>query len=72
VQLFNVIQQSQSAATIASQELKSSRGTGKASLPAPGFDKRTGKKKAKHKDNNKLDNSKEGELLPCIRSLWSV
>jgi len=52
VKLFNTIQQSQAAASVAVGELKGLRGTGKPTLPAPLLDKaRKGKLKGKHKDN---------------------
>lgn len=49
VKLFNAIQQSQAAATVAAEETKASRGSGKPSLPAPSTDK--GKGRGKSKDN---------------------
>ncbi|OSC99469.1 hypothetical protein PYCCODRAFT_1395055 [Trametes coccinea BRFM310] len=48
VKLFNAIQQSQAASAAAAEELKSQRGTGKPTLPAPTFNDK--KKKGKHKD----------------------
>jgi len=48
VKLFNTIQQSQASAAVAEKELKSNRGSGKPTLPAPSFDK---KSKRKNKDN---------------------
>lgn len=69
MRLFNVIQQSQSAATEATQEAKKSRGTGKPGLVAPTFDK--GEVKRKQKDNT-LGRGKEGEILrdkSCLRFL---
>ncbi|KAG6884197.1 hypothetical protein C0992_006779 [Termitomyces sp. T32_za158] len=52
VKLFNVIQQSQAAATAATEESKATRGTGKPTLPAPVInDKAQKNKKAKNKDN---------------------
>jgi hypothetical protein len=48
VKLFNAIQQSQASAAVAEKELKSTRGSGKPTLPAPSFDK---KLKTKNKDN---------------------
>jgi hypothetical protein len=48
VKLFNAIQQSQASAAVADKELKSTRGSGKPTLPAPSFDK---KSKQKSKDN---------------------
>jgi hypothetical protein len=47
VKLFNAIQQSQASAAVAEKELKSTRGSGKPTLPAPSFDKKT---KNKNKD----------------------
>jgi hypothetical protein len=60
VRLFNVIQQSQSAASAAAQDVKNLRGTGKPTLPAPTFDQVDNKKKGKHKDNS-LGRGKEGK-----------
>jgi len=52
VKLFNTIQQSQAAASANAGELKSLRGTGKPTLPAPLLDKKPkGKLKGKQKDN---------------------
>jgi len=51
VQLFNVIQQSQASATVAEKEMKDARGSGKPTLPAPSFDKRSHTRKGKNKDN---------------------
>jgi hypothetical protein len=52
VKLFNTIQQSQAAASVAAGELKGLRGTGKPTLPAPLLDKtRKEKPKGKQKDN---------------------
>ncbi|KAH0590843.1 hypothetical protein J132_00378 [Termitomyces sp. J132] len=51
VKLFNVIQQSQAAATAATEESKATRGTGKPTLPAPVINNKTQSKKAKNKDN---------------------
>lgn len=49
VKLFNAIQQSQAGAAVAEKELKSTRGSGKPTLPAPSsFDK---KSKTKNKDS---------------------
>lgn len=48
VKLFNAIQQSQASAAVTEKELKSTRGSGKPTLPAPSFDKKT---KSKNKDN---------------------
>ena len=49
VKLFNAIQQSQTASAAAAQELKSRRGTGKPTLPAPPIHDKEGK--GKHRDN---------------------
>ncbi|KAG6828708.1 hypothetical protein H0H92_007016 [Tricholoma furcatifolium] len=51
VKLFNVIQQSQAAATAAAEETKAARGSGKPTLPAPVIGNKTQSKKAKDKDN---------------------
>lgn len=48
VKLFNAIQQTQAASATAAEELKSHRGTGKPTLPAPSFHDK--KKKGKPKD----------------------
>ncbi len=50
VKLFNAIQQSQTSAVVAEKELKSTRGSGKPTLPAPSFDK---KSKTKNRDMRK-------------------
>jgi hypothetical protein len=50
VKLFNVIQQSHTAAATAEEEVKANRGSGKPTLPAPSFEKK-GKSKGKNKDN---------------------
>ncbi|TFY83994.1 hypothetical protein EWM64_g6 [Hericium alpestre] len=72
VQLFNAIQQSQAQASQAAEEVKAQRGSGKPTLPAPTFDKKKGKQKAKEKDNP-LGRGKESALdkdnfLNMIRS----
>lgn len=57
VKLFNAIQQSQAASAAAAEEVRSHRGTGKPTLPAPAIrDKKT---KGKHKDNI-IGRGKEG------------
>ncbi len=58
VKLFNAIQQSQAVSAAAAEELKSHRGTGKPTLPAPAIHDK--KKKGKHKDNI-IGRGKEGE-----------
>lgn len=66
VKLFNVIQQSQSAVAIASEESKNSRGSGKPSLPAPSFEKGNSKKKGRQKDNL-LGRGKDGwHIVPFL------
>ncbi|KDQ63485.1 hypothetical protein JAAARDRAFT_169351 [Jaapia argillacea MUCL 33604] len=51
VKLFNAIQQSQAAASQKAEDVKTLRGTGKATLPAPSHDsKAKAKQKAKRKD----------------------
>ncbi|KAH8102549.1 Rrp15p-domain-containing protein [Cristinia sonorae] len=47
VKLFNVIQQSQAAASTAAESIKAERGTGKPTLPAPQLDRKKGKKSKK-------------------------
>ncbi|KAI0257469.1 Rrp15p-domain-containing protein [Lactifluus subvellereus] len=51
VKLFNAIQQSQTRAAAAEQELKDARGSGKPTLPAPSFEKKSKTRKGKNKDN---------------------
>ena len=58
VKLFNVIQQSQTAAAAAEEDVKAQRGTGKPTLPAPSLAK--GKTKGKQKAVGGL--STDGEL----------
>ncbi|KAJ6575025.1 Rrp15p-domain-containing protein [Mycena capillaripes] len=71
VKLFNVIQQSQASATVAAEETKAARGSGKPTLPAPVMsDAKT--KKGKKKDNV-LGRAKEAavekdEFFDMIRS----
>ncbi|KAI0800999.1 Rrp15p-domain-containing protein [Fomes fomentarius] len=70
VKLFNAIQQSQTASAAATEDLKSQRGTGKATLPAPAVHDR--KKKGKQ-NNNIIGRGKETTLaqddfLDIIRS----
>ncbi len=60
VKLFNAIQQSQAASAVAAEDLKSLRGTGKATLPAPAVHDR--KKKGKQKDNL-IGRGKESQYL---------
>jgi hypothetical protein len=62
VKLFNAIQQSQSAASLAVEETKTSRGSGKPSLPAPSDKSVKGKGKGKNKDNV-IGRGKESELF---------
>lgn len=62
-----MIQQSQSSATVATEEAKKSRGTGKPSLPAPTFDK--AQVNRKQKDNN-LGRGKEGKSLLLPRDAF--
>ena len=54
---MNAIQQSQAASAAAAEEVKSLRGTGKPTLPAPAIHDK--KKKGKHKDNI-IGRGKEG------------
>ncbi|KAJ7092641.1 Rrp15p-domain-containing protein [Mycena epipterygia] len=65
VKLFNVIQQSQASATVAAEETKAARGSGKPTLPAPVIE---GKGKGKKKDNM-LGRAKEGEFRFACRVL---
>jgi len=51
VKLFNAIQQSQASAAVAEKEMKEARGSGKPTLPAPSFDKKSKTRKGKNKDN---------------------
>ena len=62
VKLFNAIQQSQAASAAAAEELKTHRGTGKPTLPAPAILDR--KKKGKQKDNI-IGRGKEGKSPDC-------
>ena len=63
VKLFNVIQQSQAAASVAAEQVKAQRGSGKPTLPAPRIDgKSKPKKGGKHKDNLLGSRGKDGEL----------
>ncbi|KAI1793827.1 Rrp15p-domain-containing protein [Ganoderma leucocontextum] len=70
VKLFNAIQQSQAASAVAAEELKSHRGTGKPTLPAPAIHDK--KKKGKHKDNiigrGKEATVAQDDFLDIIRS----
>ncbi|KAJ6621650.1 Rrp15p-domain-containing protein [Mycena sp. CBHHK59/15] len=50
VKLFNVIQQSQTSASVAAEEVKGARGSGKPSLPAPVIESKA-RGKGKNKDN---------------------
>jgi len=73
VKLFNAIQQSQSAASLAVEETKASRGSGKPSLNAPSVDKIVkGKGKGKNKDNvigrGKEMNVDKDDFFDMIRS----
>lgn len=62
VKLFNVIQQAQASATVAAEETKAARGSGKPTLPAPTADSK-GKGNAKGKNTgNIIGRGKEGEL----------
>ncbi|KAM5530612.1 hypothetical protein V8D89_015730 [Ganoderma adspersum] len=70
VKLFNAIQQSQATSAAAAEELKSHRGTGKPTLPAPAIhDKQT---KGKYKDNiigrGKEATVAQDDFLDIIRS----
>jgi len=68
VKLFNVIQQSQVAASTVAENAKSSRGTGKPSLPAPEIGrKRKGQGSSKHKAV-KDPSVNQDEFFDMIRS----
>ncbi|KAI0304803.1 CTLH/CRA C-terminal to lish motif domain-containing protein [Russula brevipes] len=71
VKLFNAIQQSQASAAAAEKEMKEARGSGKPTLPAPTFDKKSKAKKGKNKDNP-LGGGKESldkdKFMDMIRS----
>ena len=75
VKLFNAIQQSQAASTAAAEELKTHRGTGKPTLPAPAILDR--KKKGKQKDNiigrGKEGNERVPEAQRCQKgdAMWA-
>lgn len=62
VKLFNVIQQSQASASVAAEETKAARGSGKPTLPAPVMP--DAKTKGKKKDNA-LGRAKEGQCSLC-------
>ncbi|TBU34642.1 Rrp15p-domain-containing protein [Dichomitus squalens] len=70
VKLFNAIQQSQAASAAAAEELKSHRGTGKPTLPAPAIHDK--KKKGKRQDNiigrGKEATLAQDDFLDIIRS----
>ncbi|KAI0830584.1 Rrp15p-domain-containing protein [Trametes gibbosa] len=70
VKLFNVIQQSQAASAAAAEALKTHRGTGRPTLPAPTFQDK--KKKGKHKDAGVVrtaqTNFGQDDFLDIIRS----
>ncbi|PSR75868.1 hypothetical protein PHLCEN_2v8782 [Hermanssonia centrifuga] len=70
VKLFNVIQQSQASSAAAEEGLKSQRGSGRPTLPAPSL--QTGKKNGKQKDNpigrGKDNLVGEDDFLNSIRS----
>jgi len=73
VKLFNAIQQSQASASVAVEDAKASRGSGKPSLPTPSLDKGAkGKGKGKTQDNvigrGKESNVQKDEFFDMIRS----
>lgn len=72
VKLFNVIQQSQAASTAAAEEVKTQRGSGKPTLPAPVISKSKTAKKGKQKDNTigrgKETSLAQDDFLDIIRS----
>ncbi|KAJ7706267.1 Rrp15p-domain-containing protein [Mycena rosella] len=59
VKLFNVIQQSQASASVAAEETKAARGSGKPTLPAPMIESKT---KGKGKKDNVLGRAKEAAV----------
>ncbi|KAJ7492703.1 Rrp15p-domain-containing protein [Mycena latifolia] len=59
VKLFNVIQQSQASASVAAEETKAARGSGKPTLPAPVIES---KAKGKGKKDNVLGRAKEAAV----------
>jgi hypothetical protein len=65
VKLFNVIQQSQAAASAAAAESKASRGSGKPSLPAPTTDNKIlgGKGKGRGKKGHVAERVKECKCM---------
>lgn len=64
VKLFNVIQQSQTTAAAAEEDVKAKRGTGKPTLPAPSFAK--GKKKGKDKGGvTSASTDGKSTTVPC-------
>lgn len=65
VKLFNTIQQSQANAAVAAEEVKTWRGSGRPTLPAPVINgKMKGKVKAKDKDNA-IGRGKESKSFPA-------
>ncbi|KAJ7038287.1 CTLH/CRA C-terminal to lish motif domain-containing protein [Mycena alexandri] len=60
VKLFNVIQQSQASASVAAEETKAARGSGKPTLPAPVIADKT--KKGPKKKDNVLGRAKEAAV----------
>ena len=68
MKLFNAIQQSQVASAAAAEELKSHRGTGKPTLPAPTIQDK--KKKGKQKDSG-IVKGREGLSL-CVLFIVSL
>ncbi|EPQ60577.1 hypothetical protein GLOTRDRAFT_113176 [Gloeophyllum trabeum ATCC 11539] len=58
VKLFNAIQQTQAASAVAAEQAKANRGTGKPTLPAPDFSK---KSKGKHKTKNEVSSHSGGK-----------
>jgi len=72
VKLFNVIQQSQAASSAAAEELKTHRGSGKPTLPAPILGKSKGSKKSKQIDPvirmGKETSMGQDDFLDIIRS----
>ncbi|THH33524.1 hypothetical protein EUX98_g667 [Antrodiella citrinella] len=62
VKLFNVIQQSQAAASSTAEGLKAERGTGKPTLPAPLLERKKAKK-SKQKDNILGQGGKEASTM---------
>lgn len=63
VKLFNAIQESQAGAAVAEKELKSARGSGKPTLPAPSFDKKSKTKNQPLDKDNFMEMIRSGGVV---------